>query len=117
MIGVQDDHFGRPAGLAAALDRAGAGVSATHKAQGAAGRTGALAERFEARADVAEVDSRAGTALENHALFDVPIQDGRHGVFDAQDKASTGLLGAVERTDIEPDGRIKSRSLGSQDVL
>ena len=76
VIDVEDDHLRRTTGLAAALDRAGRGVGATHEADRAAGRAAAV-EQLVAGADLRQVDARTGAALEDDALFAVPVEDRR----------------------------------------
>src|SRR4029079_3534271 len=54
VIGVEDDHLGGAAGLAARLDDAREGVEAAHEADGARGRAAALEQLLRA-ADGREV--------------------------------------------------------------
>ena len=64
VVGVEDDHLRRPAGLAARLDRAGRGVGAAHEAHRSAGRATAV-EVLVAGADRRQVDPGAGATLED----------------------------------------------------
>ena len=85
VVGVEDDHLRRAARLAARLDRAGRRVGAAHEAHRT--RRGAAAlEELLRRADVRQVDARAGAALEDRALFAVPVEDGVHRVVDREDE-------------------------------
>ncbi len=86
VVHVEDDHFRGPAGGAARLDCARGRVGAAHERNRPAGRA-ARAEQFLARPDAGEVDARTRPALEDQALFLVPIQDRVHRVVNRQDEA------------------------------
>ncbi len=57
VIGVEDDHLRRAAGLAAALDGAGRCIGAAHEADRTAGRATTL-QQLVAGADLGQVDAR-----------------------------------------------------------
>src|ERR1700733_15571518 len=86
VVDVEHHHLGRAAGGAARLDRPGRGVGAAHERDRAAGGS-ARGEQFLAGPDPGQVDPRARTALEDQALFPVPLEDRVHGVVDGQDEA------------------------------
>src|SRR5690606_21909774 len=75
VVDVQHDHLRGPAGRAARLDRPGGRVGAAHERDGPAGGA-AGREQFLAGADAGEVEAGAGAALEDDALFLVPVQNG-----------------------------------------
>ena len=116
VVDVEDDHLGRPAGLAARLDRARRGVGAAHEADRARRRAAAL-QQLGAGADPGQVDARAGAALEDDALFAVPVEDRVHRVVDGEDEAGRGLLGHARDADVEPHRAVERRPLGDEDVL
>ena len=116
VVGVQDDHLGGTSGLATRLDRAGRCVGAPHEAHRA--RCGAAAlEQLGAGADLGQVDARTRTALEDHALLAVPVEDGVHRVVDRQDEAGAGLLTDARHADVEPHRAVESGALRDEDVL
>src|SRR4051794_10215861 len=86
MVCVQNHHLCRTPRLAAALDGAGGCISTAHERDGTARCTPAL-QRLDRGTNRAQVDSRARAALEDGALFDIPVEDGVHSVFDRQDEA------------------------------
>src|SRR6185312_16301265 len=90
VVGVEDDHLGGATGLAAALDRARRRVGAAHEAHRAAGGAAAL-QVLVRRADVRQVDAGPRAALEDGALFAVPVEDAVHGVVDGEDETRRGL--------------------------
>ena len=113
VVDVEHDHLGRPAGLAARLDRAGPGVGPAHEAD----RTGsgpALRQVLDRATDVREIDARAGAAPEDHAFLGVPIEDRLHRVLDAEDEAGRAL-GLLFESDVEPDRRVEGCLLVEQD--
>ncbi len=114
MIHVEDDHLGCTTSRAARLDGAGRGVGASHEGDRAGGRA-TRAEELLGGADAREVEAGAGAALEDEALFLVPVQDGIHRVIDGQDEACTHLLGRFG-ADVEPDGRVEGEDLVQQHV-
>ena len=83
VVGVEDDHLGGAARLAARLDRAGRGVGAAHEADRARRRAAAL-EQLVRRADARQVDAGARAALEDDALLGVPVEDRVHRVLDGR---------------------------------
>ena len=91
VVDVEDDHLGGAAGLAARLDGAGGRIGAAHEADRARGGAAAL-EVLDRGADAGEVDAGARAALEDHALFPVPVEDRVHLVVDREDEAGRGLL-------------------------
>ena len=101
VVDVEDDHLGRAAGGATGLDRSGGGVGAAHEGDGTGG-VAAGGEQLLGGADAGEVQAGAGAALEDHALFLVPVEDRLHGVVDGQDEAGGDLL-RLGRADVEPD--------------
>ncbi len=115
MIDVQDHHLGRATGLAARLDRAGARVGAAHEAHRPA-RGSAAGEGLLRGPDLRQVDARARAALEDRALFDVPVQDRGHRVVDGQDEASGALLRRVGDPHVEPHGRVERGLLVHEQV-
>ena len=92
VVDVEDDHLGRAARGAARLDRSCGGVGTAHEGDGTRG-VAARGEQFLGGADAGEVQAGAGAALEDHALFLVPVEDRLHGVVDGQDEAGGDLLG------------------------
>ena len=86
VIDVEDDHLRGPPGRAAGLDRARRGVGAAHERHRAAGGA-ARGQQLLAGTDAGQVDAGPGAALEDQALFPVPLQDRVHGVVDGQDEA------------------------------
>ena len=116
VIDVEDDHLGRTPGLATALDGAGRRVGAAHEADRTAGRA-ATVQQLVAGADVRQVDARPRAALEDHALFAVPVEDAVHRVVDGQDEARAGLLRHALDADVEPHRAVERRPLRDEDVL
>ena len=101
MVGVENDHLGGSAGLTAGLDRAGRRISSAHEADRP--RSGAAAvEDFLRRADLRQVDTGPGAALEDDAFFAVPVEDRVHLVVDFQNEARRTLLRHALHTDVEP---------------
>src|SRR5690606_33593553 len=84
VVHVEDDHLGGPAGGAAGLDGAGGGVGAAHEGDRAGG-VAAGGQQFLGGTGPGEVQAGTGAALEDHALFLVPVVDRLHGVVDGQD--------------------------------
>jgi hypothetical protein len=116
VAGVEDDHLGGPARLAARLDGAGRGVGTPHEADRARGRAAAL-EQLDRAADAGEVDAGAGAALEDDALLPVPVEDRVHGIVDREDEAGAGLLGHARDADVEPHRAVERGLLGDEQVL
>ena len=116
VVGVEDHHLGGAAGLAARLDRAGRRVGAAHEAHRA--RRGAAAlEVLLRRADARQVDAGARAALEDVALFPVPVEDRVHRVVDREDEARARLLRHALHADVEPHRRVERGALVHEDVL
>src|SRR5690606_12892798 len=115
VVDVQHDHLRGPAGRAARLDRPGGRVGAAHERDGPAGGA-AGREQFLAGADAGEVEAGAGAALEDDALFLVPVQNGLHRVVHRQDEAGAHLLRRLG-AHVEPDGRVEAEELVDQRVL
>ncbi len=67
--------------------------------------------------DSRQVDTSAGSTLEDDALLSVPVQDGVDRVVDGEDEARRRLLTHALHADVEPDRRIESGFLGYDDVL
>ena len=116
MVGIEDDHLGRPPRLAARLDCACRRVGAPHEADRARRRAAAL-EVLLGRPDVGQVDARPRAALEDRAFLDVPVEDRLHGVVDVQDKASACLIWFTVNADVEPHRRVERRLLVDDQVL
>ena len=116
MVDVEDHHLGGAAGLAARLDRAGRRVGAAHEAHRT--RRGAAAlQVLLRRADAGQVDAGAGAALEDRALFPVPVEDRVHRVVDREDEARARLLRHALHADVEPHRRVERGALVHEDVL
>ena len=114
MVGVEDDHLGGAAGLAAALDDAGEAVVALH--EGDRTRGGAAAGQELSRgADAGEIRSRAAAVLEEHPLGLGQAEDGVHGVVDGVDEARRALRMRLD-ADVEPDRRVEGGHLVEKDV-
>ena len=77
VVDVEDDHLGGAAGGATGLDGAGGRVGAAHEADRARGGA-AGGEQLLGGADAGEVEAGAGAALEDQALFAVPVEDRVH---------------------------------------
>ena len=116
VVGVEDDHLGRPPGLATALDRPGRGVRPAHEAHRTRRRP-APVEVLLGRTDPREVDPRARAALEDRPLLLVPVEDGVHGVLDGQDETGRRLLLHAGDTDVEPHRGVERRPLMDDEVL
>ena len=116
MIGVEDDHLGRTTRLAARLDRSRRRVRAAHERDRTRRGTAAF-ESFGARANLGEVDTRTRAALEDDALFGVPIEDRAHRVLDGEDEARAALLGHALHADVEPDRRVEGGLLRDEQVF
>ncbi len=114
VVDVEHDHLGRAAGGATGLDGAGGGVGAAHEGDRAGG-VAAGGQQFLGGADPGEVEAGAGAALEDHALFLVPVEDRLHGVVDGQDEAGADLLGLLG-ADVEPDRRVEAEHLVEESV-
>src|SRR5680860_699200 len=67
MVDVEHDHLGRTSCGTTRLDRPGRRVGATHERHGA-GRRATGAQMLLRRADLRQVESRAGTVLEDGAV-------------------------------------------------
>ena len=94
VVDVQDHHLRGATGLAARLDGAGRRVGAAHERDGA-GRRAAAGERLLGRTDLRQVDARPGSALEDRAFLDVPVEDRGHVVLDREDETGAALLRRV----------------------
>src|SRR6185295_2470387 len=114
MVDVEDDHLGRPAGLAAALDDAGEGVEALHEGDRTRGRA-AAGQRLARGAQLREVAARARAELEEHSLGLRQTEDGAHGVLDRVDEAGRALRLGPD-ADVEPHRRVEAGVLVEQDV-
>src|SRR5262249_39102680 len=114
MVDIEDDHLGGAPSLAAALDDAGKGVKALHKADRAGGDT-AAGERFLAAAQRGEVGAGARTPLKEHAFGAGEAHDRLHAVLDGVDKASRALRLRLH-TDVEPDRRVEAHFLLDEKV-
>ena len=78
---------------------------------------GAQPEIFLTGTDLRQVDTGPGAALEDDALFPIPVEDRAHLVVDRQDETGARLLGDVFDPDVEPDRAVEGRSLRDEDVL
>ncbi len=114
VVNVEDDHLGGAAGGTTGLDRSCGGVGAAHEGDRAGG-VAAGGEQFLGGADPGEVQAGAGAALEDHALFLVPVEDRLHGVVDGQDEAGGDLLGLLG-ADVEPDRAVEAEDLVQEGV-
>ena len=91
VVDVEDDHLGRATRGAARLDGARGRVGAAHEGDRAR-RRAAGGEQLLGGADAGEVEAGAGAALEDEALFLVPVEDRVHRVVDGEDEAGRDLL-------------------------
>src|SRR3546814_14387042 len=66
-------------------------------------------EKLDRAADAGQVDACARAALEDDALFPVPVEDRVHGVVDREDEAGAGLLGHALDADVEPHRAVEDR--------
>ena len=114
MVGVEDDHLGRAAGLAARLDDAGEGVEALHEADRAAGDAAAR-HLLLAAPDGGEVDAGARAVLEQHGLGLGEVHDRAHRVLHGVDEAGRAL-GPLLHADVEPDGAVEGHLLVDEQV-
>ena len=112
VVDVEHDHLRRAAGGAAGLDGAGGGVGAAHEGDRAGGGA-AGGEQLLGGADAGEVQAGAGAALEDEALFLVPVQDRVHRVVDGEDEAGGDLLRRLG-ADVEPDRGVEREVLVHQ---
>ncbi len=69
------------------------------------------------RADLRQVDTGTGAALEDDALLAVPVEDRAHLVVDRQDEAGARLLRDVLDADVEPHRAVERGALRDEDVL
>ena len=115
MVGIEDHHFGGTAGLATRLDGAGRCIGAAHEADWAASGAPTF-EQFGRAANIAEIDARTASALEDAAFLGVPVKDRVHVVVDREDEAGRRLLGHALNPNVEPDGRVEGNLLGDQKV-
>src|SRR5690606_33986405 len=99
VVDVQHHHLGGPSGRATRLDGPRGRVRATHEGD-RAGRGTAGAEQLTRRPDPGQVQASAGAALEDQALFLVPVEDRLHVVVDREDEAGADLL-LRRRADVE----------------
>ena len=114
MIRVEDDHLGRAAGCAAALDHAGEGIEALHEADRAAGDA-AAAELLLGAADGGQVDAGAAAELEEHGLCLGEVHDAAHLVPNGVDEAGRALR-LLFHAHVEPDGRVEAHLLVDEEV-
>ncbi len=114
VVDVEHDHLGGAAGGTTGLDGAGGGVGAAHEGDGTGG-VAAGGQQLLGGADAGEVQAGTGAALEDHALFLVPVEDRLHGVVDGQDEARGDLLG-LRRAHVEPDGAVEAEDLVQEGV-
>ena len=115
MIGVEDDHLGRAAGLAARLDDAGEGVVAAHEADRAAGDAAAghllaLELRMGLRLPPAPEPN-----LKSMASVLARSMMRRHGVLDRVDEAGRALRLAFD-AHVEPDRAVERHLLVDEEV-
>ena len=113
VIDVQHNHLRGAAGGATRLDGARRCVRTAHEADRTGRSATGRAQQFLGGADPREVEAGAGPALEDHALFAVPVQDRFHGVVDRQDEAGADLL-RRRGADIEPDRGVEAEVLVQQ---
>ena len=112
VVDVQDHHLRGASGGAAGLDGSGRGVGSAHEGHGS-GCSAAGAEQLLGGTDAGEVQAGPGAALEDDSLLLVPVEDGLHGVVDAEDKAGGDLLRRVG-ADVEPHRRVEGEVLVQQ---
>ena len=115
VVDVQDDHLGRPAGLAPRLDGPGHRVGRAHEGDGPGGLA-ARGEYFFRGADPGQVHAGARPALEDHAFDLAPFQDGFHGIVDRKDETRRAL-GRVLDAHVEPDRAVERGALVQDDLL
>src|SRR5439155_16050161 len=101
--------------LAARLDGAGGRVGAAHEGDRAGG-VSALRELLLRRAELRQVDARAGAAAEDDALAANPVEDGLHRVLDREDETRTALRLLLE-PNVEPDRAVERGVLVDEDRL
>ena len=115
MIGVEDDHLGRAARLAARLDDAGKRVVALHE-RDRARRRAAARQQLPRRADRRQVRPGARTELEQHAFGPGQRQDRVHRVLNGIDEAGRALRRLLEPA-VEPDRAVERGLLVDEDVF
>ena len=115
MVGVEHDHLGRAARLAARLDYAGARIGGLHERQRSRRRP-ARRKFLAARTQRGQVHAGAGAAFEDHALVAVPAQDRVHAVVDLEDEACGALRLGLD-ADVEIDRAVERRLLIEKQVL
>src|SRR5664279_84969 len=89
-------------------------VRATHERHRAGGRTAAR-QQLLAGPDPRQVETRAGSTLEDEALLAVPVQDRVDRVVEREDEAGAHLLRA-RGSDVEPHGRVEREHLVEKHV-
>ena len=94
-----------PPDLMVPADASAPRMKETGPRRGAAG-----GEQLLGGADAGEVEAGAGAALEDEALFLVPVQDRVHRVVDGEDEAGRDLL-RRRGADVEPDGAVEREVL------
>ena len=115
VLGVEDDHLGGTARLAARLDDARKRVEALHERDGT-GCGAAAGEQFLRGADGREVRAGAGSELEQHPFGLRQTEDGVHRVLHGIDEAGRALRMLLE-ADVEPDRAVERRLLIDEQVL
>ena len=114
MLGVQDDHFGRPPRLAARLDDTGEGIIALHEGN----RPGSLppaGQQLFGGTNRGEIGAGAAPPFKEHAFRLGQVQNGFHPILYRVDEASRAL-GFGLNTAIEPDRAVECRFLIDQEV-
>jgi len=115
VVGVEDDHLGGPARLAAALDDPGEGVEALHEGDRPRGDAAAR-QRLDGPTEPRQVDAGARAPLEDQTLGLGQVEDRLHGVADVVDVAGGGLLALALDADVEPDRRVEGDDLVEHQV-
>ena len=114
MLDVEDDHLGRTAGLAAALDHAGERIETLHEAHRTR-RHASPVQGLQGPTQVREVGPGPGAVLEEHALGLGQVQDGLHGIGDRVDEAGRALWPGLH-AHVEPDRAVEGHLLVQQQV-
>ena len=112
VINVEDDHLGSSASGTTGLDGSGRGIGTPHEGDRPGGGP-ATAQQLLGGTNPGDVDSSARTALEDHSLLGVPVQDRLHRVVHREDEAGADLLWAGS-TDVEPDRGVEAEVLVQQ---
>src|SRR5690625_2208441 len=114
-IFIQDDHLRGATCRTTRFNRARRCVSASHERNGARCGAARRAQKFFRRADAREIKARTRTALEDHSLFAIPVQNRVHRVIHVQDEARRYLLRRTS-SDVERHGRTTRKDLMKQHV-